>query len=649
MDFFQHQQQAKNRTFLLVVLYGVALFLLIAAFYAIVACCYAGTLSDEEAMQFERNFFIDPLLLFYTISGVSLIVFGGSFVKTMSLASGGGKSVAEMLGGRLISPGSVDLAERRLYNIVEEMSLASGVPVPSIYVMDHEPGINAFAAGFAPNEAVISVNRGTMELLTRDELQGVIAHEFSHILNGDMRLNLRLIGILFGLQLLVLVGYYAMRFANIISFESRGSGNNKNNGAGAAIAILGAGLVLMILGYIGMLFSAIIKAAISRQREFLADSSAVQFTRNPDGIAGALKKIGCPSIGSDVKNEHAAEASHLFFGNVCSAFSFGEMFATHPNLTTRIRRIDPSFDGKFPSQIFPVNIRAEADSTNKKVNSRPTMPLDPFRQLNPLAGAMQTMGLVNMPPVTAAEGSLENIPEDVADEARNPLMAKALFYMMLLDSDSDIRQKQIAALTAQETPFILQSIQKLSPRMNDLAADAKIPLAQRMMASLRQLTPAQYKQFVAAVDSLIVADNKIDLFEYTIRSLLLRDLDIHFGLAKPLLVKFKTLESVRKEVVITLTYLALAGHENRELASAAFESAQKQIGLSDPICPNSECTVTNLDRALRVLAETTPTLKKQIYQSFLHCVDFDGKVTVKEGELMRAIAAMMAIPMPNFK
>ena len=226
--------------------------------------------------------------------------------------------------------------------------------------MDNEKSINAFAAGFSTDDAVIGVNHGTVELLTRDELQGVIAHEFSHIINGDMRMNMRLLGILYGLQALAIVGVFMIRFAEEMFNPSESERKKSGDGNFFVLAIglfsFAVGVALAVLGYIGVFFSMIIKAAISRQREFLADASAVQFTRNPDGIAGALKKIGCPAVGSNVMHSKASEASHLFFGSVSGLLSLDiQLLSSHPDLTTRIKRIDPQFDGKFPQQIAPAS------------------------------------------------------------------------------------------------------------------------------------------------------------------------------------------------------------------------------------------------------------------------------------------------------
>src|SRR4051812_14934448 len=256
----------------------------------------------------------------------------GSFFKTLSLARGG-RAVAELLDGRLVNSNSTDAHERKLLNVVEEMAIASGVPVPQVYVMDGEQGINAFAAGHSASDAAISVTRGAMTMLTRDELQGVIAHEFSHLLNGDMKLNLRLMGLIFGILCLTVIGRVLIR-----------TSGKKN-----PLPLLG--LALIIIGWVGVLFGRLIQAAVSREREFLADASAVQFTRNPSGLAEALKKIGGLAEGSQLQTNRAEEASHFFFANGLKSRFFG--FATHPPLIERIKALDPSFDGNYPATVLP--------------------------------------------------------------------------------------------------------------------------------------------------------------------------------------------------------------------------------------------------------------------------------------------------------
>ena len=302
MDFFESQDAARQKTGRLVLLFVLAVVSIIVSVYLVVSGALFYTAETEEARLWH------PELFLAVATATVAVVAGGSLYKIAQLR-GGGRVVAEALGGRLIPRDATDPQQRKILNVVEEMAIASGVPVPEVFVMEEEPGINAFAAGKTFSDAAIGVSRGAMKLLTRDELQGVIAHEFSHILNGDMKLNLRLIGVLHGILILAIIGRIVLRSAAF----SGGGRSRDDKGAGAIFMILGIGL--LAIGYIGVFFGHLIKSAISRQREFLADASAVQFTRNPDGIGGALKKIGGLSYGSKLINGRAEEVSHMCFGN----------------------------------------------------------------------------------------------------------------------------------------------------------------------------------------------------------------------------------------------------------------------------------------------------------------------------------------------
>lgn len=315
MDFFQAQDRARANTTKLTLLYIAALLAITTAIYAI-----AILFLQQDQGQTLADYWHPEIYAATTLATLAIIGLG-TLVKTLQLRTGG-PAVAESLGGQLITPKTADFQQRQLLNIVEEMSIAAGVPAPKTYLLP-EPGINAFAAGYTPKDAAIGITQGALDTLDRDELQGVVAHEFSHILNGDMRRNIRAIGLLFGIFLIALIG----RILISVRYRSRDS---KNNSAAAFIIL---GLALIIIGCVGQFFGRIIQAAISRQREYLADASAVQFTRNPSGIAGALKKIR--DHGSRIQNPHATETSHLFFANALTS-----LFATHPPLEKRIAAIE---------------------------------------------------------------------------------------------------------------------------------------------------------------------------------------------------------------------------------------------------------------------------------------------------------------------
>ncbi len=348
MDFFEQQAKAHRKTKWLVIYFVMAVAAMIAAIYICLMLIFSAAMQTQHHRHYEepqQPFSIWNPEVLIGVSIVTLAVVGiGSAYKTSALSSGG-SAVSEMMGGRLINTNTTDPDERKLLNVVEEMSIASGVPMPQVYVMDEENGINAFAAGHKPSDATVTVTRGCMKLLSRDELQGVIGHEFSHILNGDMRLNLRLIGIIFGILCLTVIG-------RILLQTARGGDRDKN-----PLPIVG--IVLLIIGFIGVFFGRLIQAAVSRQREFLADASSVQFTRNPGGITGALKKIGgLGAMGSRLGHAHAEELSHMYFGNGISEAFIG-LLETHPPLAERIRVFDPNFDGNFPEERYDDYVEPE--------------------------------------------------------------------------------------------------------------------------------------------------------------------------------------------------------------------------------------------------------------------------------------------------
>src|ERR1039457_750285 len=366
MDFFAAEQRARKRTARLLVLFGFAVAGTVFAGYA--ATVFALRVAGNNAgagygyPRYRSPGFVGDAAqgpfwqprLFAAVSLCTLAVIGVASLYKWSEYSAGGSAVAEGVGGRRVDPHTTDPKEHQLLNVVEEMAIASGLPVPAVYVLDEEPAINSFAAGLTTSDAVVTVTRGTLQKLSRDELQGVVAHEFSHILNGDMRMNIRVSAIIFGILVIGLAGratLWGLRAGRLGS--SRGKG-----GGGAVLVVLGIGLALLAIGYIGYFFGRLIQASVSRQREFLADASAVQFTRNPDGVTGALKKIGGYAIGSELDTHRAAEIGHFFFAQAFAS-DFGGLWATHPPLGSRISAIDPNFDGKFIEPPEAVDVARE--------------------------------------------------------------------------------------------------------------------------------------------------------------------------------------------------------------------------------------------------------------------------------------------------
>ena len=629
MDFFQQQDAARRKTGWLVFLFVAAVAAIVLAIY----CIFAAALDEPW----------DPSLFAAVALGTVLVIAAGSLYKIAEL-SRGGEAVALMLGGRRIDPQTTDLAERRLLNVVEEMSLASGIPVPPVYALDHEPGINAFAAGHAPPSAVVAVSRGCLTYLTRDELQGVMGHEFSHILNGDMRLNIRLIGILNGILLLAIIGYYILRVG------PRSSGSSSKKGGGGWIVLVGLGL--LVIGYIGLFFAKLIRSCVSRQREYLADAAAVQFTRYPGGIAGALKKIGGLAEGSTIKDAHADEASHMFFGDAFATRFLG-LFATHPRLPERIHRIDPAFDGKFPptKPLVGEAEREEAEaSLERRMGRRETGAGEQPSPAGPIpltgAGVVGQIGVLAPAQLVYAAALIQDTPKPLADATAEPYAARAVVYAILLSREEEVRKAQLASLHGRAEDLSYRETLKLAPLVDALPDEARLPLVDRTFPALKGLSPNQYDEFRAIVEALIHADGKIDLLEYTIQSMLIRTLDVHFGRAKPVRIEYYAVAGVIEPAATVLSTLAHTGSVDEQEVQRAFDLGIGAIGRQAALRAKDQCTLKTFSAALEELAKTAPKVKRQIVAACAACVAADGTVTVREGELLRAITSTLGCPMP---
>jgi Zn-dependent protease with chaperone function len=641
MDFFQHQESARRRTGLLIFYFVAAVALITLLTYAIVAGALLLTKPDRGPQAQPAVALWDPGLFAIVALGTLALVGGGSLYRIASLA-GGGHTVAETMGGRPLLPQTTDPDERKILNVVEEMAIASGTPVPPVYLLEQEDGINAFAAGFTPGDAVIGVTRGCIRNLSRDELQGVIAHEFSHILNGDMRLNIRLIGVLYGIVLISMTGWIIFRStADSYRYEDRGDGEKRGGNPWPLV-----GLALYVLGYVGVFFGNLIKAAVSRQREFLADASAVQFTRNSDGIAGALKKIGALAEGSRVEAPEAREASHLFFGDaVGHLMSF---FATHPPLVERIRRIDPSFDGDFSrvhvATAGPPRPEATAAATLRPQDrpGRGIFRLDPEDVVN-------RIGTIEPRQIAYASAVLTALPEPLKALAYEPFGARAIVFALLVDRDSDaVRAVQLERLGTHAEPALRREVETILPLVQRLSPESRLPLVSMVVPALRRLSPDQFEAFAAGVRELIRADDQVSLFEYALHRLLFRHLATHHGTTPAAVNPSRSADLLVGPVRHVLGVLAHVGSARPADAAGAFASGIRALGWPgvDPSVPPRDLDLRKLDRALDQLDAATPPLKRRILAACAACIGADGKVTLEEGELLRAIADSLGCPVP---
>ncbi len=623
MDFFAQQEDARRRTGLLLFFYGAAVVLIMAAIYAVVIAVF-GVLDDHaEAMPLW-----DPLLLFWVIVGTLAIIGGGTAYKVAQLKRGG-RAVAEMLGGRPVSPDTTDPNERKLMNVVEEMALASGTAIPAVYVLDHEPAINAFAAGFSVNDAVVAVTRGTMEQLSRDELQGVMAHEFSHILNGDMRLNIKLTGILHGILVIALLGYTLMR-----SLQFSGGSRRSSKGGGGIIAIFFLGVSLWIIGYIGVFFANLIKSAVSRQREFLADASAVQFTRNPGGIGGALQKIADLTSGSRLQNAHAAEAGHFFFANGLRSGMTG-LLATHPPVKERIRRIGQQPLGTAqakPVEPPPLPQTGQAGDAEE----------------DRLIGGAVLLGMagqVDAAQLTRSQRILDTIPPVLRDAAHQHLTARALVFGLLLSKDDTVREKQLDGLSANTQPDIYADLLKWLPDLDHLDPAARLPLAALAVTGLRTMPKDDYQRFHANFEQTIQADGQVSLFEYAMMRMIHRHVAVAYERHPEIPVRHTRWEQVADDVTALLSSIARWDRDEDD-ATRAYQAAVSDLPAMGQLLAEADCGLNTIDRALDALAQASPALKRPILDACARCVAADQVLHPEEAELLRAIADALDCPVP---
>lgn len=642
MDFFEHQATARRNTVRLVILFAFAVAAIVAAIYGglVLATNVAGL--DGARLGGAGVEWWRPQLLVLVAAGVLLVVSVGTTFKVLSLASGGGVTVAESLGATPVDPGTRDLQERRLLNVVEEMALASGIPVPTVYIMRDEDHINAFAAGTTLDDAVVAVTRGALDQLNREELQGVVAHEFSHVLHGDMRLNLRLMGVLHGILLLGLLGRIMLRG----STYGRGFGrDSRGNGAGALILIA---LVLLVVGYIGVFFAGLIKAGVSRQREYLADASAVQFTRNPPGIAGALKKIGGFADGGELRTVHAEEASHMFIAQALRGTFLG-LTSTHPPLLERIRRLDPGFRGDYPapSVVTPASSEAPPEAAVMGLgNARAGTGGHPVA-LDP-AAVVASAGVVTRQHLDHAGRLLQRLPAGIAAAVREPFGARAVVYGLLLTDDSRFRHQQVADLHDYADAQVVEQMSRLLPELRTLPRDQYLPVVSLAIGALRRLSNQQYQVFRDNVVRLVRADQRVDLFEYALHRMLLRHLAPVFGDRRPAPVAYHRLERLAQPCAVFLSALAWAGQDNRVAAERAYAAGMERLDLAakPSLLDRPAAGLKALDQALAKLEAAAPPLRRQLVAAATACIASDSRVTVDEAELLRAVVDALDCPLP---
>jgi len=658
MNFFQQQHEARRQTRKLVILFVLAVIGVVAAIDVVLVLVFAAAelkSTEGQVFSFSGALREHPVALVVTSILTTLVIGIASVGKTFSLRSGG-KAVASGMGATQVGTGTSNPHHRRLRNVVEEMAIASGVPVPEIYVLEQEAGINAFAAGFTPSDAAVVVTRGAMEKLTRDELQGVVAHEFSHILNGDMRLNIRLMGILFGILVVGLIGrkiLEGMRHTR----DSKGLG-----------PILIAALAIMVLGYFGLFIGRMIKAGISRKREFLADASAVQFTRQTDGLAGALKKVGGLTQGSKLDAGDSEDVSHMLF---CDGIGFSGLFATHPPLLDRIRLLDKTFDprqfgdihkrwsgdvdilalddelalagrsGLAPSAVTPTPTKGKG-----KGRSRPTELPGAAAEVRIDAHTVAAqVGNPASDDYRAADALHAKIPDRLKQAARDPAQAEALLLALMIDGAS--RTAQLKLIGDSAGAGAVAHAEELGSVLDDLHPMMRLPLANIAFPALRRLPRPRLTLFLTTLEQLMHFDGQISPYEFCLATLVrVQVVDFldppnakAFGKAK--------LGTCKDEAAGLLALLAHHGHEHTAEAERAFQAGASALfqGQHLAYAPADDWR-RFLDSALPKLDRLDATGKQLLIEALVRAISQDGLLSVPEAEFLRVICAALHCPLP---
>ncbi|QMS90135.1 M48 family metallopeptidase [Nostoc edaphicum CCNP1411] len=625
MNFFEHQDRARQNTQQLIGLFSLSIAVMIMAIY----------IATLFLFRMAPRVWWHPGIFLY-VAGITIVAIAlGSLYKIACLRQGG-SVIAQELGGRLLLPDTADEQGRQLLNIVEEMAIASGISVPQVYLLERETGINAFAAGFTPNDAVIGVTRGTLQHLSRDELQGVIGHEFSHILNGDMRLNLRLVGLLHGILFIYITGELLWRLRDTFRLGKEDKG----------LPIWAFGLALMAIGGIGLLCGRLIKAAVSRQREFLADASAVQFTRNPNGLTGVFQKL--QQMDSRLISPGAEAASHMFFGNALNPSFWENMFSTHPPLTERIRRVG----GLNVSNLAAMPSRNQMRSPSQESL---TMGFAGGSSATP-AKVVNQVGSVTPEHFAHAQALLSQLPESLRLGVREQESAMAIAFALALDTENiEIKERQIAWLREVQPTELVEKTLEFSSEISQLDPSIRLPLVDLAVPILRQNSAKECQRLCKCVHGLAVATGSLSLWHFVLQLILWHRLQPSINPTSPTTVEFTSIEQIWPDSLLVLSVIARVGHSqpdaHTEDITYAFRSGVFRLPKAGeqekPEIPLT-CNFTELKKSIERLRLASPKLKQTIVDACAHTVLLDNKVTSSEADLLRAIAMTLDCPIPPF-
>jgi Zn-dependent protease with chaperone function/uncharacterized tellurite resistance protein B-like protein len=618
LGFFEQQDRARRATARLVLLYVIAVLAIVAGANLMIVPPYAWWTGAPAGAK-----------VYATVSLITLCVIALGSVEIITRLSIGENELAMLLAGRLVGRSSGIDAERRLINIVDEMAIASGLAAPPVYVLSREKGINAFAAGRSPNQAIVVVTRGALEALSRDELQAVIAHEFSHIINGDIRLNLRAACALQGIVFLAAIGRFMMQY-----YSGYGTEEHRRF-LHPPFAVLGAGL--FVLGSVGLVAARLIQSAIAREREFLADACAVQYTRNADALCGALARIKLHADGSRVLNWHAESLAHMLF----APNALRGWFATHPALETRMQRANPHQPPEFyfeqtrrpriPVKATPAAPREEGDKAPE-----PPKTIVPSK-LTAVAALIASIGEPDGAALEYASGLLAYLPASIREALGTPAGAQAVMLACILEPEATARGRQLRALEALGGEALARKSEVLAPLVGSLDRAYRLPLVALALPVLRTgLDEAGRGAFLAAMRALMQGDSRLTLGEFVLETIL--DWNLGPKAKRAGGVRFKSRDELRPEIALLFSLVAHAGGTD----PALFQKAAPGVELA----PRESLQLAKVTDALERLSQLAPLEKEPLLAACAELVAADGNVKLIEHELLRAIAAALDCPMP---
>lgn len=631
MNFFDAQDEARRTSRRLVFVFLLATILIVLGVTLVVGVALFNFTDAGYAVSIWTFLETQAPVLITTAVLATLLILGATAFKTAVLSSGGSRVAVDM-GGTLVPPDVQDPLRRRFRNVVEEMAIASGMPVPDIYVLEQENGINAFAAGFAPGDAAIAVTRGALELLDRDELQGVIGHEFSHILNGDMRLNIRLMGVLFGIMVLALIGRMILHGGARASIIS----SRRSKGAPAILVI---GLGLTILGGVGVFFARAIKANVSRQREYLADASAVQFTRQTAGLANALKKIGGFSEGSSIQATDPEEVSHMLFS---TGSRLSGMFATHPPLTERIQALDPSFQARdYPDVDAVVATQSAIPGVTAGLAASSAAGLS--------ATISEQVGAPKTEHIKIASHLRRSLPELLYDAAHSPEQAYLLTIALILDRSGRVVNRQLTLATERLGRERVQLIRQYYDEISKTGTEYRLPLLEIAFPALKRRPAPQLAYLIDLTKRMIDIDGEVDLYEYCFYRILVCNLGQAVNPAGRRRRNRAAHEPVRRAAVDLLRVVAIHGHASDDQQQRAFSAGLAVFGNWGEkfgFAEDRGQSVTILDQSLEILLALNGEGQQMLLEAVTAVVMHDRELSTTEAELIRAICASLDCPLP---